>query len=88
MSKEKLFRKGLIKIKICDPLAPILVNSLKAEISQPQPQKGNVNIKVENECLIVEISSNSISGLRALTNSFLYLIHAAISSLRSVEKFK
>ncbi len=88
MSKKILFKKGLVKIRICDPVAPVLMSSLRVEASQPQPQKGNVNIKVENECLVVEISSNSISGLRALTNSFLYLIHAALSSLRSVEKFK
>jgi len=88
LSKEVLFKKGLVKIRICDPMAPILMDSLTVEVSQPQPQKGSVNVKVENECLVVEISSDNISGLRALTNSFLYLIHAALSSLRSVEKFK
>lgn len=77
--------KGIVEIKICNSLYRTLVASLKTEISQPQPGKGKVIMNDEGGCLVLKIVSNNISGLRALTNSFLYLLHAAFSTLETTK---
>ncbi len=38
--------------------------------------------------MVISIRSGELSGLRAITSSFLYLAHAAYSSLTSSEKRK
>ncbi len=55
--------------------------ALLAELRQPAPRKGSVSISMEDGCLVISIESGSLNGLRALLNSFLYLAHAAYSSL-------
>ncbi|MCE4602473.1 MAG: hypothetical protein F7C08_03400 [Desulfurococcales archaeon] len=68
---------------ICIPHAEEVEKALRAELGQPAPQKGRVRIRVEDGCLVIEIESPTLSGLRALSNSFLYLAHAAYSSLEA-----
>ena len=73
-----------VSIRICldKNRAYALVKALKAELGQPQPEKGVVGVGLDGEgCLLLTIESVSVSGLRALTNSFLYLIYAALDSL-------
>ena len=59
--------------------------ALLAEERQPAPEKGRVKLGLSDGCLEISIESNSISGLRALANSFLLLAHAAYSALREAE---
>ena len=59
--------------------------ALLAEARQPAPHKGRVDFRVEDGCLVLDIESETMSGLRALTSSFLYLVHAAYSSIREAE---
>ncbi len=72
--------------KICIPHAEEVEKALRAELSQPAPQKGRVTLRVEDGCLVIEIESPSLNGLRALSNSFLYLAHAAYSSLEAADR--
>ncbi len=75
-------------IRIClDPGASrAVLESLQAEVKQPaQPAKGRVSVGLDGGCVVLEIASDSPSGLRALANSYLYLVHAAFSALEAVE---
>ncbi len=45
------------------------------------PTKGNVDIEMEDECIIIRVYSDSFSGARALINSMLLLAHASYSAL-------
>ncbi|MEB2836722.1 MAG: KEOPS complex subunit Pcc1 [Desulfurococcales archaeon] len=75
-------------IRIClDPdISRAVLESLQAEVRQPaQPAKGRVGASMEGRCVVLEIASDSLSGLRALVNSYLYLVHAAFSVLEAVE---
>jgi len=72
---------------ICDgmkALRPVAL-SLEAELAQPQPEKGVVTLTLDESCLRIHIESVTISGLRALSNSFLYLLHAAMASIEVAE---
>ena len=62
-----------------------LYRALLAEEKQPAPEKGRVTLAVEDNCLKILIESSSLSGLRALFNSFLLLAHAAYSALREAD---
>jgi len=78
--------EGVIEIMLClGPKVKHIYNALIVEAAQPQPHKGVVNVRAtsDGECLVMEIKSSSLSGLRALTNSFLYLVHASYSALSS-----
>lgn len=73
-----------VSIRICvdKDRAYALVKALKAELGQPQPEKGVVGVELDGEgCVLITIESVSVSGLRALANSFLYLTYAALDSL-------
>ena len=75
-------------VRVClDPEASrAVLESLQAEVRQPaQPAKGRVSVSLEGGCMVLEIASDSPSGLRALVNSYLYLVHAAFSALEAVE---
>ncbi len=71
-------------VRVCagDYASP-LASALRAEASQPrQPSKGSVEVTIEGGCLVLSISANDLGDLRALLNSYMYLLHAAYSSLR------
>jgi len=55
--------------------------ALQAEVNQPAPERGRVKVARDGECLILRIEARDLSSLRALTSSYLYLIHAAYSAL-------
>ena len=76
--------RNIMKICLGDNVKPIYT-SLLTELRQPAPHKGVVDIMLNGDCIVIEINSDTISGLRALTNSFLYLIHAAYSTLTEVD---
>ncbi len=61
-------------------------SSLRAEVLQGGPRKGEVSVGIVNGCVEIRVSSNELSGLRALLNSYLLLLHAAYSALDSVSK--
>jgi len=73
--------KGTYKLCLGKYSIPIY-EALLAETRTPSPEKGKVNVDITDDCLIITISSNTISGFRALTNSFLLLTYAAYSSLK------
>jgi len=43
-------------------------------------------VVAEEGCLSVYLTAQDVNGLRAILNSYLYLVHAAYSSLRKLEK--
>jgi len=59
--------------------------ALLAEALQEGRGRGRVSLSL-GECLRLEVESGDISGLRALVNSYLYLAHAAHSSLLESSK--
>ena len=71
-----------IIFKIClGSLTDALYKSLIAEVNQEAPKKGRVNIEYNNGCLYLTILSDTLSGLRALSNSYMNLIYAMITSI-------
>jgi len=78
--------EGEVDVMICGVDVDSLLRALRAEIAQPQPEKGRVRLSAEGNCISLKITSSDISGLRALSNSFLYLIYAATSSINAVER--
>jgi tRNA threonylcarbamoyladenosine modification (KEOPS) complex Pcc1 subunit len=75
------------KIKLCigAKYASSLYKALQAEVSQPAPEKGRISISLDNSCIVMEVDSPTISGLRAITNSFLLLAYASYSTLNTAE---
>lgn len=59
---------------------PVL-EAVRTELLQPGPLKGNVYLQVKDGCLELRVESNTVSGLMALVNSYLLLIHASYSAL-------
>lgn len=80
--------KAEAKVSLClgESTLPVL-RALEAEASQPvQPAKGYVKVVAEGGCLSVYLTAEDVNGLRAILNSYLYLVYAAYSSLRKLEK--
>ena len=77
--------RGEYRLCLGDNTRPIY-KALLAEIKAPSPEKGKVLVSIEQGCLVLEISSKSLSGFRALTNSFLLLVHAAYSAITGAEE--
>ncbi|MGC9210229.1 MAG: KEOPS complex subunit Pcc1 [Acidilobus sp.] len=75
--------EALAEVELClGQLVSPLLAALKAEASQPaQPSKGSVAVNLEGGCLRLTLEAKDVGDLRALLNSYLYLIHAAYSSL-------
>ncbi len=73
---------GRASVRLClgEYTGPVY-KALLAETRQRAPQKGQVEVIVDGDCLIIEVKSEELSGLRAITSSFLYLAHAAYSGL-------
>ncbi len=70
------------EIKICiGGEVEALINALLAEVNQPAPERGMVNLSRDDGCLMLYIEARDLSSLRALVSSYLYLIHAAYSTL-------
>ena len=69
-------------IKLCLGIdVEAIVEALQAEIGQPAPAKGSIEIARDGGCITLYIDSRELSGLRALASSYLYLIHAAYSAI-------
>ncbi len=77
---------NIIELRICGNNIDDSLTALEVELNQPQPEKGLIKMKKEGNCLIVIIKSKDLSGLRALSNSFLYLLYSSISVLSEIEK--
>ncbi|MCE4613694.1 MAG: hypothetical protein F7C07_07695 [Desulfurococcales archaeon] len=75
------------EIELCaGELSKHIFEALLAELDQPSPEKGSVSLRLGEGCLRIRIESWSLSGLRALTNSFLLLTYAAYGSLKQGEQ--
>ncbi|RLG77514.1 MAG: hypothetical protein DRO12_02130 [Thermoprotei archaeon] len=66
-----------------------LYQSLQAECKAPVDRSGRniVTVRIVNKNLLISITSKNISNLRAVTNTYLYLIYAALSTLEAVNKY-
>lgn len=85
--------KGVISI--CFPnnaeLFKIITDGIYPElVSTPSPTKSNISINMDkhNLCLNVEISTYSLSQLRALINSLFYLIYTSVSTFTVISSAK
>lgn len=73
------------EFKLCGKPADItaIYRALIAEASQPgTPRKGSIDVNIKNDCLKISIASNELGDLRALVNSYLYLVYASYSVIR------
>ncbi|MCE4627680.1 MAG: hypothetical protein F7C34_00830 [Desulfurococcales archaeon] len=74
------------RVKLClGEYSAHVYRALIAEKNQPAPEKGAVDVYIEDGCLLIAVYSGTLSGLRALLNSFLLLAHASYSSLMALE---
>lgn len=75
------------KIRLClGDYSRALYESLLAEASQPAPAKAIVNVYMDDGCVVVDVKSENVSKLRAVLNSYMYLIYAALSTLASTSR--
>ncbi len=73
-----------VAFKMClEEYTEPVYEALKAEEGQSAPEKGTVRIARDGGCISIIIESVDLSGLRALSNSYLLLAHAAYSSVVS-----
>lgn len=90
MQSKGLYQGG---ISICfnqgeQELFNTLIDSVYPELANPAETTRvqiNINIDFDNLCVNVEISTYSLSQLRALINSTMYLTHLALSILNEVK---
>ena len=77
------------RVSVCvGEYADAIVRALKAEATQPrQPSKGVVEVGLQGRCVQLFVEAGDLGDLRALLNSYMYLVHAAYSSLRRLEGF-
>jgi len=81
--------KGVVKLCLYPELLNAVEEALEAEVRHPAaPSKGRVEVGIEGGCLVLVVESDSLSGLRALLNSYTYLIHAALSALKEASQAK
>ncbi len=59
-----------------------IYESLLAEVRQPAPRKADVSVQLENGCVKLNIRAGDVNQLRVVLNSYLYLVHAAYSTLK------
>lgn len=67
----------------------VVVDSIYPELAYPvSVGKTYIDVKINSEklCLIVEINTYSMSQLRAIINSILYLMHIILSTLNIMQK--
>ncbi|BAF34791.1 hypothetical protein APE_1440a [Aeropyrum pernix K1] len=58
-----------------------IYRSLEAEARQRGPSKGVVKLGMDDGCVVLHIRARDLAGLRAITNSFLLLIHASLAAI-------
>ncbi|MCS7106863.1 MAG: KEOPS complex subunit Pcc1 [Acidilobaceae archaeon] len=74
-------------ITLClEKYASPLYESLLAELSQPSPKKAQLEVYLRDNCIELRLNAKDVSSLRAVTNSYLYLVYAMYSSLKSVQE--
>ncbi len=67
------------------PVLRALEKSLIAEARSPANiERIRVGIRRDGDCVRIELYADTLSHLRAVVNSFLYLIHSAVNSIELV----
>ncbi|MEM0340176.1 MAG: KEOPS complex subunit Pcc1 [Acidilobaceae archaeon] len=61
-----------------------LYESLLAEVNQPAPSKAKIEVSVENDCVCLRFEAKDFSKVRAVFNSYTYLVYAMYSALREL----
>jgi tRNA threonylcarbamoyladenosine modification (KEOPS) complex Pcc1 subunit len=77
--------RALVEVCLADvATAKAVEEALRAEVEQPAaPRKGRVSMARRGSCVMLRVEAASLSGLRAILNSYLYLVHAAYSALEA-----
>jgi tRNA threonylcarbamoyladenosine modification (KEOPS) complex Pcc1 subunit len=75
---------GEAKVTLClGPYSEAVYESLLAEVRQPAPRKADVSVELEGGCVKLYIRAGDVNQLRVVLNSYLYLVHAAYSTLKT-----
>lgn len=75
---------GEAEVTLClGPYSRAVYESLLAEVGQPAPRKAFVSVVLEGGCVRLSVRAGGVNQLRAVLNSYLYLVHAAYSTLKS-----
>jgi len=75
---------GEAEVKLClGSYSKPLYESLLAEASQPAPRKALVSVDIVGDCVRIRLEADDVNKLRVVLNSYLYLAHAAYSTLKS-----
>ncbi|MEN3000095.1 MAG: KEOPS complex subunit Pcc1 [Acidilobaceae archaeon] len=74
-------------ITLClEKYSPPLYESLLAELSQPSPKRAQLELELRGNCLELSFQANDLGSLRAVINSYLYLVYAMYSSLKALQE--
>ncbi|MDM7275733.1 MAG: KEOPS complex subunit Pcc1 [Thermoprotei archaeon] len=72
------------ELKLClGEYSKHLYESLQAEARQQAPKKAQVEVSLEDSCVIITVKAATLSGLKAVINSHLYIVHAMYSTLKT-----
>ncbi|MCX8195803.1 MAG: KEOPS complex subunit Pcc1 [Acidilobaceae archaeon] len=63
-----------------------IYESLLVELSQPSPRKATIEVEERGGCVELRLSAQSISSLRSVLNSYIYLTYAIYSSLKALQE--
>jgi Uncharacterized protein conserved in archaea len=76
---------GEAELTLClGPYSKAVYESLLAEVSQPAPRKAVVSVELEGDgCVKLTVKADGVNQLRAVLNSYLHLVYAAYSTLKS-----
>lgn len=67
------------------PVLRALEKSLIAEARSPaNVERIRIGVRRDGDCVCIELYADTLSHLRAVINSFLYLIHSAVKSIELV----
>lgn len=75
-----------VEVRLClGRYSEPIYESLLCEASQSSPKRAEVSVSLEGECVTLSVSSSRINAARSVVNSYLYLVYAMLSSLKSAE---
>ena len=91
MQSENVYRAS---IRICpsnteeDKIIEVIEKSLYAEAVNPaNVGKINIGLVKDEKCVDIVITADTLSHLRAVINSFLYLVHSVIATIEILKRF-
>ncbi len=85
MSSKSLRATLTIELKNSEIARALYKTLLPETRSLPRDERSNVVCDLRDSGVVLVFEATDISALRAVLNSFLYLIHACLSSLSNIE---